>query len=204
VALVMADIILSMIQAIVCSYSTEICLKRENKINKLKVALMTIILFSISSIFTSIWGNLSICVFIIHIACLSAVSILYKNGRLKSLIPYTLIYCFIAIYGVIVSNLFFGIIKSLVSIEYVDIAQISIIYIPEILLIYLWTKYVEKFIQLYNLIVSEKINIIVLIITSFCLDFVLAFYLIIYNDESKLLKNIIITTLCIFLILITK
>ena len=45
---------------------------------------------------------------------------------------------------------------------------------------------------------------IVLIITSFCLDFVVAFYLIIYNDESKLLKNIIITILCIFLILITK
>ena len=203
-ALVIADVIISMIQAIACSYSIEICLKKRDKINKLKVALMTIILFCISSIFTSVWGNLSICVFIIHIACLSAVSILYKSDRSKSLIPYTLVYCCIAIYGVIVSNLFFGLIKSLVSIEYADIAQISTIYIPEILLLYLLIRHIDKFIKLYKLIISERANMIVLIITSFCLDFVMAFYLIIYNDESKLLKNIIITILCICLIVVTK
>lgn len=45
---------------------------------------------------------------------------------------------------------------------------------------------------------------IVIITISFCLDFVLAFYLIIYNDESKMLKNMIITILCVFLAFIIK
>jgi len=203
-ALLVVDIINSMIQAIVFAYSIECCLKKENKINKLKVALMTIIIFVINSSLTSIWGNLSVCVFLIHIASLISISILYKNDKLRALIPYTLIYCLMGVYVIISCNLFFGITKELVSIDYVDIAQVLTIYIPEILLMYLWTRYIDKFIQLYKLIVSEQINMMVLIITSFCLDFVAAFYLIIYNDESKLLKNIIITILCICLILITK
>lgn len=61
-----------------------------------------------------------------------------------------------------------------------------------------------KFIEMYKLAVSEKINMIVIITISFCLDFVLAFYLIIYNDESKMLKNMIITILCVFLAFIIK
>jgi len=203
-AVLVADIINSMIQAIILSYSTECCLKKQNKINKLKVALMTIIIFIIGSSFTSIWGNLSICVFIIHIACLATISILYKNNKLRVTIPYTLIYCFMSVYGIVSYNLFFGFITKLVPIDYVDIAHILIIYIPYILFLYLCIRYIDKFIKLYKLIVSEKINMIVLTIISFCLDFVLAFYLIIYNDESKLLKNIIITILCIFLIFITK
>ena len=203
-AVVLADIIMSMIQAIVCSYSIECCIKKESKINKLKVALMTIIIFIISSGFTSIWGNFSVCVFITHIVALGAISILYKNDKLRAIIPYTLMYCFILVYSIIASNLFFGIIKNVVRVDYVDIAQILTIYIPQILLMYLWTRYISRFIQLYNLMVSEKINIIVLIIISFCLDFVAAFYLIIYNDEAKLLKNIIITVLCIFAIIITR
>ena len=198
------DIMTSMIQGIVFSYSIECCLKKENKINKLKLTLMTIIIFAINSGLTSIWGNLSVCVFLIHIASLVSISILYKNDKLRASIPYTLIYCLIGVYVIIVSNLFLGFIKKLVPIDYVDIVQILTIYVPEILLMYLGTRYIDKFIQLYKLIVSERINMIVLIITSFCLDFVVAFYLIIYNDESKLLKNIMIAILCIFLILITK
>ena len=203
-ALLVIDIITSIIQAIIFSYSIQCCLKKENKINKLKLALMSIIFFVIGSIFTSIWGNLSVCVFITHIVSLISIIILYKNDKFRATIPYTLIYCLMGVYVIIVSNLFFGFIKNLVSIDYIDIAQILTIYVPEILLIYLWIRYIDKFIQLYKLIISEKINMIVLIITSFCLDFVVAFYLIIYNDESKLLKNIIITILCICLILITK
>lgn len=203
-AVVVIDIINSIIQAIILSYSTECCLKGENKINKLKVALMTIIIFIIASSFTTIWGNISICVFIIHIACLAAISIVYKNNKLSAIIPYTLTTSVMSIYGIISYNLFFGFIIKLIPTYYVDIVHILIVYIPYILFLYLCIKYIDRIIKLYNLIVSEKINMIVLIIISFSLDFVLAFYLIIYNDEAKLLKNIIITILCIFLILITK
>jgi two-component system sensor histidine kinase AgrC len=199
-----ADIITSVIQAIIFSYSIECCLKKENKINKLKVILMSISLSAIDSIFTSIWGNLSVFVFIIHIASLITIIILYKNDKLRATIPYTLMYCFVGVCVIISSNLFFGFIKKLVPINYIDIAQILTIYIPQTLLMYLWTRYIDKFIQLYKLIVTEKINMIVLIIISFCLDFVVAFYLIIYNDEAKLLNNITITILCIFLIIIAK
>ncbi|AWK49810.1 histidine kinase [Clostridium beijerinckii] len=203
-ALLAIDIINSMIQAMIFSYSVESCISGKSKVNKLKLTLMTITFLVINSSFTSIWGNLSVCVFIIHIACLVLIIILYKKDRFRALTPYTLIYCFILINAIIFNNLFFGVIKELVSVDYEYIAQILTIYIPQILLAYLCIRYIDKFIQLYKLMVSEKINMIVLIITSFCLDFIVAFYLIIYNDESKLLKNIIITILCIFLIFIIK
>ena len=203
-AILAVDIIISIIQAIMFSYSIECCLKKENKINKLKVILISIGLFAINSIFTSIWGNLSVFVFIIHIASLITIIIIYRNDKLRAIIPYTLMYCYLGAYLIVASNVFFGFIKNLVSINYIDIAQILTLYIPQILLMYLWTRYIDKFIQLYKLIVSERIDMIVIIIISFCLDFVAAFYLIIYNDEAKLLKNIIITILCIFLIVITK
>ncbi|WP_242841814.1 sensor histidine kinase [Clostridium beijerinckii] len=200
----LADIIVSMIQAIIFAYSTECCLKSENKLNKLKVVLITMITFIINSSFTSIFGNISICVFIIHISCLAVMVLSYKNNKLKSMIPYTLTYSFMGVYGIISYNLFYGFIEGLIPIEYGDIVNILIIYVPYILFFYLCIKYMSKFIEMYNLVASEKINTIVLIIISFCLDFVLAFYLIIYNDESKMLKNIIITILCIFLAFIIK
>lgn len=197
--LLLADIINSMIQAMICSYSIECCIRGKNKVNKMKLTLMSMIFFVISSSFTSIFGNLSICVFIIHVACLIAIIILYKNDRLRALIPYTLIYCFISISAIIFSNLFFGVIKELLSADYVNITHILTVYIPQIFLVYLWIRYIDKFIQLYKSIVSEQINIIVVMVISFCLDFVITSFLIIYNDESKMLKNIVITVLCIFL-----
>ncbi len=201
-ALLLVDILNSMVQAIIFSYSTECCIK--SKVNKLKLVLMTIILFSINSSFTSMFGNLSVCVFITHIASLIATTIVYKNDRLKALIPFTIIYCLISINAIIFSNLFLGIVKLLISSEYTDIAQILTIYAPQFLLAYVCIRYMDKIIRLYKSIIIEKINMIVIIVISFCLDFVLAFYLIIYNDESKLLKNIIITILCAFLMFIIK
>ena len=200
----LADIIVSMIQAIIFAYSTECCLKSEKKLNKLKVVLITIVTFIINSSFTSIFGNISICVFIIHISCLVVMIFSYKDNKLKSMIPYTLTYSFMGVYGIISYNLFFGFIEGLIPVEYADIANILIIYVPYILFLYLCIKYMGKFIEMYKLAVSEKINMIVIITISFCLDFVLAFYLIIYNDESKMLKNMIITILCVFLAFIIK
>ncbi|NRY61656.1 hypothetical protein DZE40_002751 [Clostridium beijerinckii] len=200
----LADIIVSMIQAMIFAYSTECCLKNENKLNKFKVVLITIVTFIINSSFTSIFGNISICVFIIHISCLIVMIFSYKDNKLKSMIPYTLTYSFMGAYGIISYNLFFGFIEGFIPVEYADIANILIIYVPYILFLYLCIKYMDKFIEMYKLAVSEKINMIVIITISFCLDFVLAFYLIIYNDESKMLKNMIITILCIFLAFIIK
>lgn len=102
----LADIIVSMIQAIIFAYSTECCLKSENKLNKLKVVLITIVTFIINSSFTSIFGNISICVFIIHISCLVVMIFSYKDNKLKSMIPYTLTYSFMGVYGIISYNLF--------------------------------------------------------------------------------------------------
>jgi two-component system sensor histidine kinase AgrC len=199
VALLLADTISSMVQAIIFSYSIECCIRDKRKINKLKLILMIIISFIINISFTSIFGNLSICVFITHITFLIVIILLYKSNRLKAIIPYTLVYCFGSIYAIIVSNLFFGCIENLVSKDYVEVSQILVIYVPYILFLYLCVKYIDKLIKLYKSIVEQKINMIVVIIISFCLDFVMSFYLIIYNDEAKLFKNIIITLLCVFL-----
>jgi len=200
----LADIIVSMIQAVIFTYSTEYCLKNGKKMNKFKVGAITIIIFIINSGFTSIWGNLSISVFIIHASSLVVISRLYRDNGLRAVIPYTLTYCFMAVHGCIFFNLFFGFIQKTVPIKYFDLVNICIMYVPYILYLYLFVRYMDKFMELYKLIVSEKVNMIVLIMVSFCLDFVLAFYAIIYNDESKMLKSIIITSLCVFLVFIIK
>ena len=203
-ALLLVDVINSIIQAIIFSYSIECCIRNKSRIDKLKLILMSISFFVITSSFTSIWGNLSVCVFIIHISCLIVIMIFYKNDRLRALIPYTLMYCFISINAIIFSNLFFGVVKELVSEDYMHIAQILTIYIPQFLLVCLFIRYIDKFIQLYKSVVTERIHMIGLIIISFGLDFVVTSFLIIYNDESKMLKNIVITVLCMFLAFIIK
>ncbi|WP_207708467.1 sensor histidine kinase, partial [Clostridium neonatale] len=54
--------------------------------------------------------------------------------------------------------------------------------------------------ELYNQIISESRNVILLITTSFIVDIVVASKVIIYNNESKLLKNVVVLILCIYLI----
>lgn len=48
--------------------------------------------------------------------------------------------------------------------------------------------------------ICETKNIIILITTSFIVDIIIALKVVIYNDESKLLKNVVILILCMYLV----
>ncbi len=78
--------------------------------------------------------------------------------------------------------------------------QIITIYSTQIIFIAGFFKYIDKVKEFYNQMICETKNIIILITTSFIVDIVIALKVVIYNDESKLLKNVVILILCMYLV----
>ncbi|WP_207708329.1 sensor histidine kinase, partial [Clostridium neonatale] len=162
--------------------------------------LITILIFFISFYFTSKFGNLSLCVLITHLLTILAVALIYKSRKKESIVAFSIAYCFLSLIIIIFSNIYFGFLKERVVESQQEIAQIITIYLTQITFITIFLKNIVKVKELYNQIISESRNVILLITTSFIVDIVVASKVIIYNNESKLLKNVVVLILCIYLI----
>lgn len=175
----------------------------ENKISKMHSFSTAILLFIATVSFTNIFGNLSICVFIAHIASLLIVLICYKKNRRQAVLAYTTIYLVFAIYSIFFGNLFLGCIRQFIPEKYVFLLQVSIMYIPEYILIIVLAIYRDKIAAVNRILMGRKLNVKALVIISFILDFVIAFYMNIYGVEIAILKNIIIILCSVFFVGIT-
>ncbi|MDU4846315.1 MAG: ATP-binding protein [Clostridium sp.] len=162
--------------------------------------MITILIFFISFYFTSKFGNLSLCVLITHLLTILAVALIYKSRKKESIVAFSIAYCFLSLIIIIFSNIYFGFLKERVVESQQEIAQIITIYLTQITFITIFLKNIVKVKELYNQIISESRNVILLITTSFIVDIVVASKVIIYNNESKLLKNVVVLILCIYLI----
>lgn len=171
-----------------------------DKAEKSKIILITILIFFISFYFTSKFGNLSLCVLITHLLTILAVALIYKSRKKESIVAFSIAYCFLSLIIIIFSNIYFGFLKERVVESQQEIAQIITIYLTQITFITIFLKNIVKVKELYNQIISESRNVILLITTSFIVDIVVASKVIIYNNESKLLKNVVVLILCIYLI----
>ena len=162
--------------------------------------MITILIFFISFYFTSKFGNLSLCVLITHLLTILAVALIYKSRKKESIVAFSIAYCFLSLIIIIFSNIYFVFLKERVVESQQEIAQIITIYLTQITFITIFLKNIVKVKELYNQIISESRNVILLITTSFIVDIVVASKVIIYNNESKLLKNVVVLILCIYLI----
>lgn len=191
------DVLTSILQDFFIAITIHKCLTKQKKS---KIILITILIFFISFYFTSKFGNLSLCVLITHLLTILAVALIYKSRKKESIVAFSIAYCFLSLIIIIFSNIYFGFLKERVVESQQEIAQIITIYLTQITFITIFLKNIVKVKELYNQIISESRNVILLITTSFIVDIVVASKVIIYNNESKLLKNVVVLILCIYLI----
>ncbi|WP_252231677.1 ATP-binding protein [Clostridium sp. ZBS15] len=196
----LVDTLNSILQAIIFIYVIDYCIEDNYKKNTIEKIVATISVFLLMYILNYMFGNLSICAFIIHGLELIVISgVLYRKKVYDSLIIYTIIYFFIALNVNIFGNLFFGFLKNFKSLKNIDALMICIIYVPHFFMGFLILKYKEKIKKIYMQILSINSSIITVILINFSLDFILGFYLIFYKNESELLRNLLSISLMLFL-----
>lgn len=193
----MIDIAVSILQVFLFALTVYVCLEENNKY---KIALMGILSFCISSYFTSTFGNLSLCVLITHILSIILIGIIYNKKKKEAIVAFSIAYCFLSVIIIIFSNMYFGFLYDRIAENRKVIVQIITIYSTQIIFIAGFFKYIDKVKEFYNQMICETKNIIILITTSFIVDIVIALKVVIYNDESKLLKNVVILILCMYLV----
>lgn len=112
----LVDTLNSILQSILFIYIIDYCVEDKYKKNNIEKIGATIVVFLSMYILNYLFGNLSICVFIIHSLNIVVIGcLLYKKKFYSSLISYTIIYFLIAFNVNICGNLFFGFLKNLIS-----------------------------------------------------------------------------------------
>ncbi len=196
----LVDTLNSILQAIFFVYVIDYCIEDNYKKSIVEKVGATISIFLIMYIFNYLFGNLSICIFIVHALEIIIINcILYRKKFYESLIMYTIIYFFITLTVNIFGNLFFGFLKGLSIFRYEEILMVCVIYIPNFIMGFFILRYKAKIKKIYNQIVSIKPTLTTLILINFSMDFILAFYLIFYKNESELLRNLLSISLLLFL-----
>lgn len=196
------DVINSILQSIIYSIFIYYCIGDTSKKMKLKIGVVFVLLFIDCTYITTLLGNISICVFLVHILCLAFVAIIVRKNFQAALIGYSIIYMFIGTLAVVDNNVFYGIMCGMGFVEDSDIMKIAIMYIPQVILAIIVMLKRKKIKQLYVLITNKTKEIYMIIISTFILDWIIASNLMIYNDEKDIQRNISITIICIFFILI--
>ncbi|NFO12490.1 ATP-binding protein [Clostridium botulinum] len=196
----LVDTLNSMLQSIFFVYVIDYCIEDNYKKNTIQKVSAVLILFLVMNILDYLFGNLSICIFIIHFFIIIVIGcFLYKKKFYSSLVAYTIMYFFIAFNVNIFGNLFFGFLKNLISLKNRDILMVCVIYIPQIIMGIFILKYKEKIKSIHDQILLIKPSVTTLIIINCSMDFIAAFYLIFYKNESELLRNLMSMTLTLFL-----
>ncbi|MBN1051073.1 ATP-binding protein [Clostridium botulinum] len=195
----LVDTLNSILQSILFIYIIDYCIEDKYKKSNIEKIGATIVVFLSMYILNYLFGNLSICVFIIHAFGIIFIScILYRKKSYSSLVSYTIIYFFIALNVNIFGNLFFGYLKKLEIFKYEEILMVCVIYIPHFIMGILILKYKEKIKKLHNQILSKNASIITVILINFSLDFIIGFYFIFYKNESEVLRNLLSISLMLF------
>ena len=198
--MIIIDIMASVFQSIAFAYLTNYCVSKETK--KIKLALLTVSFVFIGTLFTEVFGNNGgMSVFITHILAIAVVVAFYRKNVVNALTAYTIIYSILGIYTIIFGNLIFEYVSKVLPREYINQEIISIIYVPQLIIIGLCFKYKEKIEQVHKLIMTEGFSISALII-SFVLDFIITFYVVTLGKDNQLLKNVIYLVFFLFFLVI--
>ncbi|OOM80287.1 sensor histidine kinase CitA [Clostridium puniceum] len=196
------DIVTSVLQSIIFSYTIFYCVEEKNKITKINSVFMTLLLVFIGQFFTGTFANnLGPCIFLTHILSLAIIALFYRKDIIGAVTSYTLIYSILGLYSTIFGNLIFEYVKGILSVKYINYEIIFIVYLPQCIFIFLCFKYIKKIKEVVKFIQNEKFSIM-LFTMSFILDFIVTFYLITLSEESQLLKNIIYIIFFMFFLVI--
>ena len=197
------DIINTIVQTGMIICTINYCLKSEYKKNIKYLILYTIITSLVLIIVYKAIGNSSLNILIAHCISLSMPYLLFKKDILGVVVGHTIVYFAIACNSLIFSSIFFAFNKLLDKAEYIEILQISLVYVPQFIMAFIILKKLDIVYKIYRAIRSKNFSIISFLILSLTVDFMGAFNIIMNVEESILFINIILWSLFIFLFFIT-
>jgi len=198
--LIIVDMIAWILKSMAFTYTISYCTSSDKRIEKIKIVLMTIMFILIRYFFSQTFkSSFEITIFATHLSILGVVVAFYGKNIVNALASYTIIYSILQMYTIIVGNLIFEYINKILPKEYIEQEIFFIIYVPQLLVLFICFKYRDKIKQIYKTIVYEGLFISSLII-SFVLDFIVVFYLVTLGRENQLLRNIIYLMFFMFFI----
>jgi len=198
--LIIVDMIAWILKSMAFTYTISYCTSSDKRIEKIKIVLMTIMFILIRYFFSQTFkSSFEITIFATHLSILGVVVAFYGKNIVNALASYTIIYSILQMYTIIVGNLIFEYINKILPKEYIKQEIFFIIYVPQLLVLFICFKYRDKIKQIYKTIVYEGLFISSLII-SFVLDFIVVFYLVTLGRENQLLRNIIYLMFFMFFI----
>lgn len=196
------DTINSIIQSIMFVVTANYCVSKEHKRNWIQIIALVISLWLIITLTTSLLGNSSLSLIIIHIEELLLFMILfYKKDKLGATIGFSIVYLIIGITVIVSFSMFMFLINNTnINVTY---SNILIMYLPQFIVAYLVLRNM-KFIYKINLTIKSRIaSIITLIITTLVLDFIVSFLFIYSDKDNPFFKEIIFILLGAFIIFLT-
>lgn len=198
------DIANSILQSILFIITINYCVDKKHKKSKLQVFIWIILLSLSVILITSIMGNYSLSVILIHIVTLILVIIPYYKHKLVATIVFSMVY-FTIIMIAFISMAMLSLFTDIVSVDsqYENIVMILFIYLPQYIFTYFFLRNM-KFVYKVYLIIKSRITLInTLIITTVIFDFLMSFSLIINEKDNPIFKEIIFILLAVCLIMAT-
>lgn len=188
--MIILDYIASIVQAIVFNKIVQFCVG-DSKKNNFRNICATVFMFLVCSpLLTGTYGETkSFSTLIIHILLTVIVLVFYNEKKVYSITAFTMVYYIILISSAIFGNVIFEFFRHIIDARYINYAVIGIVYIPGIIALLLCVRYKESIRRFCHILVKEEFWFSA-IITSFFLDFIVMFYLMVLGGKSQVIKNI--------------
>ena len=198
------DVINSIIQCSMFMITINYCIDQKYKKDKIQIVALISIISLVIIVITSVMGNYSLSIIILHIISLMLVILPYYKDKLTATIGFSIIYFIICIIS-IVSFMIFSLFTSLVSIDnkYISLVMVLIVYLPSYIISCFIIKNMKFIYKVYLMIKSRTSSIISFIIITIVCDFIISFSYIVNGKDNPIFMEVIFILLGIFIISVT-
>ena len=198
------DIINSILQNIMIISTINYCIDKKYKKSRIHVFIWVILASLTTIVITSIMGNYSLSIIIMHIITLILVVIPYYKDKLTAIIGFSMVYSMILILAVM-STTMLSFLTNIVNVDgqYGDLVMIAFMYLPSYIFTYFFLRKIKSVYKLYLIVKSRITFINTLIIATVIFDFVMSLSFIANDKDNPVFKEIIFILLGVFIILIT-
>ena len=195
----LADVINTILQSLVLVLIPNFCTKYRDKNSKLKLGLLIANFWLIITLTTYLVGSSSIGIIFTHLVLILMGIIVFKNDSLGATISISIVYLFININTLIMSNLFLYF-KGGIPTEKLEFAYIMITYVPYFIVDIFILLRKDLIYRIYLFVRSKNLSMMSLIITTVVADLVIAYNFIVYDIDNLIIKNIIFVMTGLFII----
>ena len=104
--------------------------------------------------------------------------------------------------SLIFGSIYFGHIKDIVPIQYLNLSIIIFMYCPQFIMEYLIFKYIDKVKSIYKDIIIRKYSVSIVLIINLSIHYIIAYIWIINGNDSALSKDMIMIATIVFLFIV--